>query len=1105
MARSFFDANVVGLCCNSRVWVLRLALGSSSSSSSNNNNRGSSGNENTSVGDFPKLQLILPSYPTVHSAAKALAVAFAPLSWGRNECAVLYEGVGVVLWDLTTSRPLVLWRGGSGASNNTVDSKAMATACPDIVTFELIPLSVNGGIGTGRAAAVLAARSRILRVTRAGSVIDSVCVPQNEEASASAMMEPTVAGQVCYVAVGTNSGTVMVLDAHKGGLLCSLRQHTLPVKFLNWTTIGDTERHPILASTAFDRTGDVERLIWSEFDTVQRGTTQTVCPTFSVIHSDVAAATGPARARNASKKQSKNGGRSGKPQRSQQQRSWTCTAWLPGQIMLDRKDGHVLGSSHALVTTMPTGQIVISSVGDGVSLQVFRKGLVVRTGSGGRSVPQIPVQREHTTENKHSRTIFCLLPLTLSKPHVTTKRDSRCSALSEEDASPSVSISSSDTDTDDDSEADSMLDDSHSCGSSSGSERADPCGLTKKGRLQSLLSNHRQQIRCSGLAKDNNFLLSLSMDRQVILWKVLADHSVRFVWALPTLGGFPYSLHRNPFRTAKTRMLAIGVGDRSIRLISAERAQAGSAELSSVSSTPRPASAHPATTTCLQPFGPSSTDVPQLFWRGINARVTAVAWHPIVENLLVFGMVDGVVQRLDVGKPSSVGAGQSGGGAVKGKKAPAQPNTGQRRGPPPIAKHRSGVTCLGWRIVEGDAVGENADASDVLSLSASEAHNKGVECEPIALLYSLARQTGELLEVDLRHTGAKAVNFHKRLRTAANNVVFHTRVMGAPDARRNDQNTRVSRAGMSGNIECFSWDESGRFLALSAGGIVHIFECGARRGDPLFLLPWDELCDLGAAVSSKTQDHGNIGDVTRKREVFGYRPGRRGASSGVPDGSGSQSRLHMQDVVWGSSYSGMVPGSGAASSNVGAGDRWAAKSDGNQPPTSRSASEWLACATEDKLEVLGVRIHTQVGPEQGCKVLLLGRCSVLHGSKVTAVAWAAPPPPVAGEVHRAGYPCLQNQMIAVGLSCGAVQVWQASAVAATSDSSKRARAAGEDSCVVDLVPLCSFRGHAAAVLCVEWVDRRTVSSASCDHAVLLWDVFSQSHMLPPEKPKGDSF
>ncbi|KAF0697513.1 Aste57867_11823 [Aphanomyces stellatus] len=96
------------------------------------------------------------------------------------------------------------------------------------------------------------------------------------------------------------------------------------------------------------------------------------------------------------------------------------------------------------------------------------------------------------------------------------------------------------------------------------------------------------------------WLLSISMDREVRLTSLqsMACHA-----KLVGLGGHVYALRHDPL----TRALAAGIGDQSIRVIDVV------------------------------------TGGSEMLWKGLQSKITALCWHPLVPSLLAYGTEEGHV------------------------------------------------------------------------------------------------------------------------------------------------------------------------------------------------------------------------------------------------------------------------------------------------------------------------------------------------------------------------------------------------------------------------------------------------------------------------------
>ncbi|XP_060082615.1 gem-associated protein 5-like [Ylistrum balloti] len=129
------------------------------------------------------------------------------------------------------------------------------------------------------------------------------------------------------------------------------------------------------------------------------------------------------------------------------------------------------------------------------------------------------------------------------------------------------------------------------------------CAEHKKG------SHFRMVFNLCLAGPTDDYLCSMSMDRQVIVWNT---NSGSLFGVLPTFGGFVYVVKSSPVDPGR---VAVGVGDSMIRLWN----------LNNVN---------------------NLTDIKNL-WQGIKAKVTALCWHPVKEGLLAYGTEDGRVGVYD--------------------------------------------------------------------------------------------------------------------------------------------------------------------------------------------------------------------------------------------------------------------------------------------------------------------------------------------------------------------------------------------------------------------------------------------------------------------------
>ncbi|KAK3580429.1 hypothetical protein CHS0354_035471 [Potamilus streckersoni] len=123
------------------------------------------------------------------------------------------------------------------------------------------------------------------------------------------------------------------------------------------------------------------------------------------------------------------------------------------------------------------------------------------------------------------------------------------------------------------------------------------------------LSHTRIIFNICSLGPTHDRLLSVSMDRKIVLWDLTTCSAV---YSLPTLGGYVYAVNTSPLDPGR---LALGVGDAVIRVMNLNSSE--------------------------------GNDV-TVFWQGIKSKVTALCWHPVKEGLLAYGTDDGRVGIYDV-------------------------------------------------------------------------------------------------------------------------------------------------------------------------------------------------------------------------------------------------------------------------------------------------------------------------------------------------------------------------------------------------------------------------------------------------------------------------
>ncbi|XP_070554700.1 gem-associated protein 5-like [Ptychodera flava] len=109
---------------------------------------------------------------------------------------------------------------------------------------------------------------------------------------------------------------------------------------------------------------------------------------------------------------------------------------------------------------------------------------------------------------------------------------------------------------------------------------------------------------------NSNSVITMSMDRQIILWNLASSKAV---YCVPTLGGYVYSMVSSPIDAGR---LAVGIGDNMIRIWN----------------TSSPVNAYDVT----------------VLWQGTRSKVTALCWHPLKEGHLAYGTDDGRVGIYDV-------------------------------------------------------------------------------------------------------------------------------------------------------------------------------------------------------------------------------------------------------------------------------------------------------------------------------------------------------------------------------------------------------------------------------------------------------------------------
>ena len=106
-------------------------------------------------------------------------------------------------------------------------------------------------------------------------------------------------------------------------------------------------------------------------------------------------------------------------------------------------------------------------------------------------------------------------------------------------------------------------------------------------------------------------VITISSNRQIVQWDCNEGAAK---WTLPTIGGHIYALAAS---AVDPGAVAIGCGDNLIRVWQT---------------------------------GVTSSFECQTLWKGVQSRVHALSWHPILEGILAFGLEDGSVGVYDVNK-----------------------------------------------------------------------------------------------------------------------------------------------------------------------------------------------------------------------------------------------------------------------------------------------------------------------------------------------------------------------------------------------------------------------------------------------------------------------
>jgi WD40 repeat protein len=131
-----------------------------------------------------------------------------------------------------------------------------------------------------------------------------------------------------------------------------------------------------------------------------------------------------------------------------------------------------------------------------------------------------------------------------------------------------------------------------------------------------------------------NALISISMDRNIILWDVRKKTKI---WDMSTLGGYVYAIAEHPLDPS---LVALACGDNSIRIwFNQECISALEDEASGASKGQNQASKFSNGSSTISGSRLSTV----LVWKGITGKVTCIQWHPANTNELAFGMADGTI------------------------------------------------------------------------------------------------------------------------------------------------------------------------------------------------------------------------------------------------------------------------------------------------------------------------------------------------------------------------------------------------------------------------------------------------------------------------------
>lgn len=290
-------------------------------------------------------------------------------------------------------------------------------------------------------------------------------------------------------------------------------------------------------------------------------------------------------------------------------------------------------------------------------------------------------------------------------------------------------------------------------------------------------------------------LLTMSLDRDVRIWRESQQASSLVCRdTLSGLGGYVYSVAYN----AEADVVAAGVGDQTIRLWR-------------LSTTPSKRSS-------------GAYDV-ELLWKGLQSKVTCVAWSPFERSVLAFGTDDGHVGVVDVASKKT----------LRFK-----------------TRHSSAVQTLQWRVASPAAVTTSA---------ATEGGNSSASAfvEAMQALES-AQASGQRLEDALEAQASSPSPPSLELRLWSQDAKA-TQVLESDPAKPDAPSRVLSQRACS----AFAWSVRGDRVALGRdSGAVEIFASGAAAAADLTSL---QLCHEheqrvvslawsadGSALASASQD-----------------------------------------------------------------------------------------------------------------------------------------------------------------------------------------------------------------------------------------------------------